>query len=154
MAFGRAGVLGYLVLASVAVNLFLGGILAAHVLGRPFHPPPPPDPAHFVDRLAHSLPSQDGETLRHAFEAHETDIAQAVVEARMARQRAALQLEAEKLDLNALQAALDDVNAKNTALETLLQKTMVDALKNMSRDGRVRLAEMMPMGGPPPPPPH
>lgn len=80
-----ARVLGGLLLLSLGVNLFLGGMLVSRLRPHPPHPPQTGGPERMIERMAATLPESDGQTLRAIYHTHQTEIAQLVAELQTSR---------------------------------------------------------------------
>lgn len=132
----------YLLVASLAGNMLLGGAMVAHIVHRP---PPPGGPMRdierFVDRATRELSPADGELLRKAFveERPSLERMRDVIDG----MRAALQagLLAPRFDGDALLATFDKAHEEENEVRHRLDRKMVEVLSRMSDEGRHKLAE-------------
>lgn len=134
---------GGLVLASLALNVFLLGLLAALYLGPLLTDDGRPDrsAAGRIERIAANLPPADAEVLRAEFrtKAATIDAARDKIEAaqEVVRQR----LRAEPFDPGALRAAMGEARAARQSFFSGLNDVVTAAATRMSTDGRDKLAE-------------
>jgi uncharacterized membrane protein len=144
-----------LFIISLALNVFLGGIVAAwalrpvipglHTIVRLHHPPPPPSPRNFAERMAERLPEADRAVLRQAFAKRQGEIEKQFGEMRKSQQAARAALRTDPFDAAAYDAAIERDRATRLALQTAIQGAMREAAMGMSAEGR---AKLMPRGRP------
>lgn len=131
----------WLLLGSLALNLFFIGIAVAMVVRGP----PPrqwhPDVFVRVERLAATLPAADGQILRTAVEANRAAIAQSHSTYRSARDdiRAALRQDPFKVD--DMRAAVAKARAARITYDEVIQGVFTDAAAKMSSAGRQAMAD-------------
>jgi len=137
---------------SLAINVFLGAVIATH-LGPPrFRPPAPPNPAEMADRMAESLSPADALALRQAFAKVAPPSALGDPGAFHARLRAAL--DAPSFDTEALQRDFAEMSKAHAVFDEQMAAAIIEAAAKMSPEGRRKLANGRGPGfGPPPPPP-
>jgi len=136
----------WILLVSLALNLFFFGIGAAY-LWRNYVSTPPARPAGYwtaaarMDRLASTLPAADAEKLRMEFRGHATAIDAAAGVYRGAQERLRAALHAEPFSVEAVKAAMAEGRAARQKLDEALQDVLASASAAMSPDGRRRLAD-------------
>jgi uncharacterized membrane protein len=130
----------WLLPTSLALNIFLGAALLAHVVhGRP-GPMPPPDAAGILDDMARVLSPADAKILRQALAPGLAEIDKARRMERSLPQRLQQILGREPFDAEAFRKVLDETQA----VRTLINATLPDALSHLSPEGRQRLADWRP----------
>lgn len=135
--------------ASLLLNVFFVGVVTALALPlivgapRPHHHGPP-DALRMADEMAATLPEADATLLRHAFEVRKAVIRdnQAKMAAFPDRLRAAT--DAEPFRIDALAAVFADGQAARNAFEEAIAVSVLDAVGQMSQEGRHRLAAWQP----------
>lgn len=143
----RTSWLTILLVVSVGLNLFLGGLFAGHwYAGRPGMVVAPGGSAEtpgrgLLQRMIASLPAEE----RPAFEAvvakRRPQVTQAVGEVRAARQTVREALLREPLDRPALDTAFAELRRRNDALQATIQATIAEAAAGLSPAARRRLAD-------------
>ncbi|MBP2232085.1 putative membrane protein [Azospirillum agricola] len=131
----------FLLVGSLAVNMLAGGFAVAHML----RPPPPPGPegalAHLVDHVAKDLPAADVAILRRAMD----DARPLFVRMRATHEefgpRLREELVARPFDADRLAALFVGRRATDEALRNEIETRIVDTLKRLSPEARLRLAE-------------
>ena len=124
---------------SLALNLFLAGILAARWLAPVWHHEPRGGPEAIVERLTSRLPSTDAGVMRAAFQANQAKLAGAFGELQQARREVRQRLVAEPFDPDALARAVADLQVKQNAFFAALQDTILPAVGKLSPEGRSHL---------------
>jgi len=140
-------VLQVVLFASLAINLFIAGFFAAHLLRHPRPQPLPAGPMTVIERLSEPLPPKDKEALLAAWKAHQAKMQSLSAEQQAARREVRAKLVADPFDRAALAAALADARAKHAAVGEEMQSIILDAVANFSPEGRKLLWSR-------PPPPH
>lgn len=134
----------WLLLGSLALNLFFVGIAIAFAV----RPPPPPrwDRSVFVriDRLAGSLPAADGDLLRGQIKANRGLIETAQSQYRSAQEATRATLRQEPFDISALQAAMAKTRAARQHFDQEIHEMFATAAGQMSPAGRRALADWPP----------
>jgi uncharacterized membrane protein len=130
-----------ILIASLALNLLLIGVVGVWAV-RPFFrgPPRPPQFGRMVERMAHRLSDADAAALRHAYDSRHAQMDKLNVDVRDARRNVRRALQADPFDPDALKSALDSVRSARSAVEEEIQDVMRDGATNMSPEGRRRLA--------------
>jgi uncharacterized membrane protein len=124
-------------IVSLALNLFLVGLVGIWAVRPMFRgPPSPPDFSRTIDRMAHRLSDADAAILRRAYAAHRDSILQRSREVETARRTVRRTLRSEPFDPDALAHAMDDIRKARTAFEQTLQDVMREAAAEISPDGR------------------
>lgn len=144
-----------LLLASIALNLFLLGLAAGPVLsGRPMPPPPGPMegggpgmvPGFILDRLSRDLPQADAEKLRAIYADAATSMKGKREASHEAFQKIAAILKQEKPDLNALQAALETLQAEGKGFHDEMSKALTRVATEMPLESRQKIATFIEQG--------
>ena len=135
-------------IVSLALNLFLGGLMIGRwVSGPPHHRAaaaergPGGEPGRILQRMAGSLPQEH----RPAFEAvigrHQERIVVLATQAREARAQVRDVLNKEPFDRAALDRAFETVRTRNDALQTEIQATIAEAAAALPPEARRQLAD-------------
>ncbi len=134
----------WLLLGSLALNLFFVGIAVAMAVRAPS--PPPWDRNVFVrvDRLAASLPPADGDLLRGQIKAGTAAIEDTQARYRTAQDGIRSMLRQEPFDTAALQAAMAATRAARQNFDQTIQGVFAHAASQMSPAGRRALADWPP----------
>lgn len=139
--------------ASLALNLFLAGVVGAWLVRpaifRPAGPPgPPPELGLSADRLAERIarrmPPSDKPIIRKSFETHEQEIALRLDEWRKAQQASRRSLRAEPFDAAAFTAAFSRAQEARLGYQMAVHQAVREAAAAMSREGRVKLTQPPP----------
>lgn len=139
-----------ILLISLALNLFLLGLISAGPVKLLFHHhqrgiiEPSRSAAERIDRLAATLPAEDADKLRAAFRTQQTTLESAHAAYRKAQESMRATLGAQPFDVSALRAAMTDLRAARQSLDTVLQDVIATAATEMSPAGRKKLAEWTP----------
>ncbi|HZT27103.1 MAG TPA: periplasmic heavy metal sensor [Pseudolabrys sp.] len=141
----RANSSRWLLLGSLALNLFFIGIAVAMAVRAPA-PPPKWDPDVFVrvERLAAALPRADGNVLRGAFAANHDRIAAAQEAYRNARAEIHDSLRHEPFNADEMRAAMTKTRAARQAFDQVIQGVFADAAVKLSSTGRHAVADWRP----------
>jgi len=140
----------WLLIGSLALNLFFVGTVGALAVRHYFAPPqpmmpsPPRTAAARIERLAAALPAADAEKLRATFRARET-AAEGARET-LTRSFEAIQaaLRTEPFDAAKLRAAMTEARPARAAFEQIMQEIIATSAPTMSAEGRAKLAEWPP----------
>lgn len=139
-----------LLIASLALNLFLGGLMAGRWFSAGPHRQAPfaqaerrpaGEPSRFFDRMAAALPPEHRGTFEAAVGKHRERVVQAAGEAREAREQVRDVLRKEPFDRAALDRAFDTVRTRNTALQMEIQAAIADGAAGLPAEARERLAD-------------
>ncbi|QCO06859.1 periplasmic heavy metal sensor [Azospirillum argentinense] len=137
----------YLLIGSLAVNMLLGGILAAQALHL-MPPPPPPDPgqgiARFVERAERSLSPADAAILRRGYEAERTAIESMHQNMEAMRHQIRESMKAPTFDPEGLRRAFEQAHATEAELRGRMDSRVIEVLGQLSPEGRRKLMEMGP----------
>jgi uncharacterized membrane protein len=129
----------WLLLGSLALNLFLIGLMAALITREP--PAIDRSPAGRIDALASALPVADGAKLRASFAANRAGVDGARKKYEESRDGIRAVLRREPFDNAALRTAMAESRAARQEFDTALQAVMAQAAGEMSPAGRTALAD-------------
>ncbi len=134
----------WLLLGSLALNLFFVGIAIAMAVRGP--PPPSWDRNVFVrvERLAATLPPADAASLRAAIDANRQKLEAAQTQYHAAQDGIRAALRQEPFELDAMRAAMTKSRAARQNFDQILQGTFADAASKMSQAGRQAMADWPP----------
>jgi uncharacterized membrane protein len=132
----------WLLLGSLALNLFFIGIAAAYFL----RPPGPIDRsiATRIERISATLPSANANILRNAYQANRAAVDGARAGFESARDGIRAALRHEPFDVNAMRAAMKQTRDARQIFDQVLQNTVANAASEMSQAGRNGLADWPP----------
>jgi uncharacterized membrane protein len=132
----------WLLLGSLALNLFFIGIAVAMALRGP--PPPPrwsPDVFVRIDRLADALPPADGKTLRGAFADHHAAIETAQNSYHAARAAIHQTLREDPFKVEDLRAAMAKTRSARQDFDQVIQGVFADVAPRLSATARHEIAD-------------
>ena len=135
--------IGVVLLVSLGLNLFLGGLLLGRDVGGglPLRPGLAGGGMRAaLEQLLKELPPDDRATMRGAFEGHRADIVDRVQALRQARQQVARLLKADSFDAPAAAAAMQTVRERTNALQEAMQAVVLQTAPQLSPAGRATLA--------------
>jgi uncharacterized membrane protein len=127
--------------ASLALNLFLTGIVGVWAVRPLFHEPPPPSVGGMMDRMSRRVPEADRPILRQAFAKRQDEIGRLFQEIRQSQQAVRASLRAEPFDPAAYDAATERARQARAAIESVMQSATREAVMAMSHEGRERFAQ-------------
>jgi uncharacterized membrane protein len=132
----------WLLLGSLALNLFFVGVALAMAIRAPA-PPPRWDPNVFVrvERLAATLPPTDADLLRSAFKAHHDVIETAQTNYQIARKHIHEVLREDPFQIEHLRTAMAETRAARQAYDQVIQEVFADIAASMSSAGRHAVAD-------------
>lgn len=132
----------WLLLGSLALNLFFVGVALAMAIRAPA-PPPRWDPNVFVrvERLAATLPAADATLLRGAVQANRTMIDEAQSRYHAARDRIHATLREDPFKVEDLRAAMAETRAARQSYDQVIQRVFADVAAEMSPAGRRAVAD-------------
>lgn len=139
----------WLLIASLALNVFLGAAMGTHFFRGPKHPP---RPGTIILDMAEALPEADARILRQAYEARRSELEDDTPRRNFDEIRRAMS--AEPFDPAAFLRVTSEFHARQHRVHQVTDEILADALPRLSPEGRKRLAERPPPGdrrGPPPP---
>jgi uncharacterized membrane protein len=140
----------WLLIGSLALNLFFIGTIGALAIRHTVAPAPPAasersrTAAARIERLAAPLPAADAEKLRAAFRTREAATESARDNLNRAFERMQAALRAQPFDEAQLRAAMTQVRAARPVYELAMQEILVVAASEMSPAGRSKLADWPP----------
>jgi len=135
----------WLLLGSLALNLFFVGVAAAMAIRSPA-PPPRWDPDVFVrvERLAATLPPADADVLRGAFQADHEGIAGAQNAYYDARREIHETLRQDPFKVDDMRTAMAKMRAARQTYDQLIQGVFAGAAVKMSSAARHAVADWRP----------
>jgi len=144
---GSEGASRWLLLASLALNLFFIGIGGA-VLLQGYAPDPAVPPAGSersmagrIERIAATLPREDADRLRAAYQARRDEIDGTRAAYRDRQEAVRVALRAEPFDLDALKAAMSDMRNARQTFDRRIHEFFAQQAAEMSPAGRQKLAD-------------
>jgi uncharacterized membrane protein len=148
-----------LLIVSLGLNLFLGGLMAGRWFAGPHHRQSPMaaaergpagEPNRILQRMAASVPPEHRGAFEAAIAKHRDRIVQAASQSREAREQVRDALRQEPLDRTALDRAFENVRVRNMALQSEVQTAIADGAAAVPSDARQRLADWRAQGRPAP----
>ena len=140
----RRGWIRFLLVASLALNLFLVGMLAGGRLAQwPFVGFDPAAGPGFVPHLVRSLPPAARTLAEDEFADRRTAIRRQVVELRREHRTIYRVLAAEHFDRAALENTLADMRAKVSNLQLSIHQALIDVADQLDAEGRQQMAETL-----------
>jgi uncharacterized membrane protein len=132
----------WLLLGSLALNLFFIGVTLAMAIRAPA-PPPRWDPNVFVrvERLAATLPAADADLLRGAFQANHAAIESAQSKYHAARDHIHATLREDPFKLEDLRAAMTETRTARQTYDQVIQGVFADVAAKLSSAGRHAVAD-------------
>jgi len=134
----------WLLLGSLALNLFFVGVAVAMAIRAPAPSYWDRDVFVRVERLAATLPPADADLVRGAMTANRDAIGAAQLKFQEAREQIHTVLRQESFDAAALRAAMADSRAARGAFDQLVQGIFANTATQMSGAGRHALADWPP----------
>jgi uncharacterized membrane protein len=132
----------WLLLGSLALNLFFVGVAVAMAVRAPA-PPPRWDPNVFVriDRLAATLPTADADLLRRMIATNHAAIENTQDKYHAARDEIRATLRQNPFKVDDMRAAMAKTRAARQSFDLVIQGVFADAAAKMSTAGRLALAD-------------
>jgi len=132
----------WLLLGSLALNLFFIGVALAMAIRAPA-PPPRWDPNVFVrvERLAATLPPADADLLRGVFQANHAAIESAQSKYHAARDHIHATLREDPFKLEDLRAAMTETRTARQTYDQVIQGVFADVAAKLSSAGRHAVAD-------------
>lgn len=127
-------------LASVALNLFIGGMFAATLLQRG-HGPGPPPPQVGLGWAREALGEEGRPAIERVQRSHQETIRPRVRELRAAGRDVVARMDAEPFDRAALSQAFAELRTRTAASQAAIQEAIVDLAAELTPAERHRLAE-------------
>ena len=126
---------------SLALNLFLGGMMIAWHMRPP--PPRPPGPwfERMIQGMSSELPTADRELLQASYQARKPELERMDKDVQAARERVGAAMRAQPYDPAALEQAMANArDAREPVVETV-EQAVAEAAARMSPEGRMKLAD-------------
>ena len=134
----------WLLLASLALNLFFVGIAIAIAIRAPASSSWDRDVFVRIERIAATLPAPDADLLRGELATRRQALEDAQHGFFTARQQIHAALRRDPFSANEMRAAMSKTRAARQNFDQILQGIFADAAAKMSRDGRLALADWPP----------
>lgn len=134
----------WLLLVSLALNLFFVGVAVAMAVRAPASSYWDRDVFVRVERLAATLPPADADLVRSAMNANHAAIAEAQIKYHDAREHIHTVLRQEAFDPAALRAAMAETRAARQAYDQVIHGVFATTATRMSPAGRQALADWPP----------
>jgi uncharacterized membrane protein len=131
----------WLLLASLALNLFFVGVAVAIAIRAPAQSTWDRDVFVRVERLAAALPPADGDIVRRQMQAHHDAIADAQSKYQAAREEIRETLRQDPFKVEDMRAAMAKTRAARQAYDQIIQGVFADVAPQMSSAGRHALAD-------------
>jgi uncharacterized membrane protein len=126
---------------SLALNLFLAGMMIAWHM-RP--PPPPPQGPWFermIQRMSTDLPSADRDLLQASYQARKGELDRMDKDVQAARERVAAAMRAQPYDPAALEQAMAEARDVREPVVETVEQAVAEAAAKMSPEGRMKLSD-------------
>ena len=126
---------------SLALNLFLAGVMVAWHL-RP--PPPPPQGPWFermIQRMSTDLPAADRDILQASYQARKAELDRMDKDVQTARERVGAAMRAQPYDPAALEQAMAEARDAREPVVESVEQAVAEAAAKMSPEGRIKLAD-------------
>ena len=137
MRISRQKLLSAALVLSVAVNILIGGFVAAQWIDHGPGKPTRQDRFHFDRRAAiASLDEKQQEQFKQLWKDRHSKLRPYFKEFRQYREKLAERFSAETLDLVAIKQTYADMVSKQIQIESLLQATMLELAKTLPEDMR------------------
>ncbi|HID98691.1 MAG TPA: periplasmic heavy metal sensor [Thiotrichaceae bacterium] len=130
-------------LSSLALNLFFGGIVVGKYFGQVsdtkfFHPPPMPRGPRWI---LESLPEASREKVRPLIQAHRQQMEPQIRSMREARREVHQQLTAADFNVEVLSEALARLEQEKQKGGQMMQQLLIDIASQLNEEDRQRLSE-------------
>jgi uncharacterized membrane protein len=133
--------LHWFLVGSLALNLFLIGVVGAYQLrGHGIEPRALRSPLR-IEEIAETLPRADAARLEAVFRAHEAEIAEYSAAIRQAQNRERDGFRAQPFDRAAVAASMAEARFNHDAAKRVIHDVIIEAAQQMSPQGRAKLAE-------------
>lgn len=126
---------------SLALNLFLAGMMIAWHMRPP--PPPPPGPwfERMIQRMSADLPPADREILQASYQTRRGELDRMDKEVQAAREKVAATMRAQPYDPAALDQAMAEAREVREPVVKTVEQAVAEAAAKMSPEGRMKLAD-------------
>ena len=133
----------WLLVVSLALNLFLVGLTVGHRLSAPPMPEALPGTV-FADlrRMADVLPPETRGEIRQHFEAHRPEIIRGLMAMRAARNDVRDVLQQDPYDPEALRAAFDALRDRTADVQSVVHDTLVEVAGRLDPEDRLAIVRM------------
>ncbi len=146
MTAPRGKLCAFMLVASLALNLFLGSVFATRWVR---HPAPGFQPNAFsMFRMRRVLGPDAAPTFDKVWAQHDVELKARMHDAAQARERATRALEADPFDAAKAAAALADFRAKAALVQESMHGAVVELAADLTPEQRHRLAEALDRSGP------
>jgi uncharacterized membrane protein len=132
--------LHWLLLASVTLNLFLVGVVAAYQV-RWRIPSVQSPPQLRIEQIAETLPKADAERLEAVFRNHVAELLEYTAAIRQSQDRQRDGFRAVPFDPKPVAAAMAETRFNHDAAKRVIHDVILEAAAQMSPAGRAKLAE-------------
>jgi uncharacterized membrane protein len=143
-------------MGSIALNLFLIGLVVGPLLGQgpaPERQPPgfPPmhGPGFIFDRMARDLPTGDAQKLRSIFDEERQNLGLQHKAMRQTMKNIADLMKEEKPDIVALRAALDEIRGLGQGFHAGMARALERIVTELPAESRRKIADRIAKAGPP-----
>ncbi len=134
----------WLLLGSLALNLFFVGVAVAMLIRAPAPSYWDRDVFVRVERMAASLPPADADLIRAQMQAHHAALEVAQNKYYAAREAIRAALRQDPFDVAAMRAAMTETRAARQSFDQVIQGVFATAAEQMSSAGRHALADWPP----------
>jgi len=126
---------------SLALNLFLAGMMIAWHMRPP--PPPPPGPwfERMIQRMSAALPPADRDILQTSYQARKGELDRMDKDVQAARERVGAAMRAQPYDPVALEQAMAEARDVREPVVETIEQAVAEAASKMSPEGRMKLAD-------------
>jgi uncharacterized membrane protein len=135
----------WILAGSLALNLFLIGVIASPLFRNPL-PPLLPGPERMIDRFARNMPEEDAVKLRAMRDENKASFDSERAEFRKAIRELREVLSEEKLDMEKLNQALDKADTAGNKIHREMADIIRKVAPSLSLEGRRHLFDMGPQG--------
>ena len=126
---------------SLALNLFLGGVMVAWHM----RPPPPRPPGPWFERMIHGMSGElspaDRDILQTSYQARRPDLDRMDKEVQAARERVGAAMRAQPYDPATLEQAMAEARDAREPVVESVEQAVAEAAAKMSPEGRMKLSD-------------
>lgn len=140
--------LHWFLIGSLALNLFLIGVVGAYQLRRQGVAPHALRGPLRIEEIAETLPRADAALLEAVFRAHEAEVAEYNVAIRQAQNRERDGFRAQPFDRAVVAESMAAARFNHDAAKRVIHDVILEAAQQMSPQGRAKLAEWASMAVP------
>ena len=132
----------WFLLASLTLNLFLLGVVAAYQLyGRVVADARTPRTQLRIEQIAETLPKADAARLEAIFREHAAELGELTAAIGVAQDRQRDGFRAQPFDARPVAAAMEATRFNHDAAKRVIHEVILRAAEQMSPEGRAKLAE-------------